>query len=100
MATIILVAFYVYMIARPISYGMKYHAKTEYDGYIYEGEMTFNPDNSMVIWNNNINEEIVSYYYYKDGYVFFILAKTEAEYQEEVAWINVNWTYIYIFCSL
>ena len=42
----------------------------------------------MLIHNTNFDEEYTVFYYYKNGYIFFVLAQTEAEYQEEVAAIN------------
>ena len=87
--TIALLAFYVYMIARPISYGMEYYAKTEYAGVPFECKVTFNADGTMHTWNtNNIDRD--ARYYYKDGYVFFTLATTDEAYKEEVAWIEAN----------
>ena len=48
--------------------------------------MIFYADNTMAIRNTNFDEEYKSYYYYKDGYIFFPLA--EAEYEAEVSAIN------------
>ena len=87
--TIILLGFYIYMIARPISYGMEYYAYTEYEGIVFECKVTFNADGTMHTWNTS-NIDLDSRYYYKDGYVFFTSATTDEAYDQEVAWINAN----------
>ena len=73
--TTILLCFYIYMIARPVSYGMKYHTEYEYEGVAFEGTLIFNADGSMVNLNTNFSEELISRYYYKDGYIFLILSE-------------------------
>lgn len=88
--TIISIGFYAYMLARPISYGISYYNETVYDGGTFEGTMKFYSDGIMVNRNTNFNEEIKSRYYYKDGYVFFTMAETDKEYEEEIASINEN----------
>lgn len=88
--TIISIGFYAYMLARPVSYGMGYHNQTEYDGGVFEGTMKFHADGTMVNFNTNFNEELESRYYCKDGYIFFVLAETDEEYEKEVASINEN----------
>lgn len=88
--TLLSVAFYAYMLARPISYGKEYSNVTEYEGGSFEGTMKFYADGTMVNSNNNFDQEMKSRYYYKDGYVFFTLAETDEEYEEEVASINEN----------
>ena len=52
--------------------------------------MKFSPDKTMVIRNSNYGIEMKSYYYYKDGYIFFTLAETKEEYEQEVTYINEN----------
>lgn len=89
-ATTILFGFYIYMIARPISYGIKYHTEFEYKGVPFEGTLIFNGDGSMVNANTNFDEELISFYYYKDGYIFFTKAETNSDYEKEVEWINSN----------
>ena len=89
-ATVILLGFYVYMLARPISYGMAYNNKTEYDGGVFEGTMKFYSDETMTNSNTNFYDELESRYYYKDGYVFFTIADTDEKYEEEVDFINKN----------
>ena len=89
-ASIIFIGFYTYMLARPISYGMSYHNKTSDEGGFFEGTIKFYSDGTMVNCNTNFNEEMNSRYYYKDGYVFFTSAKTDKEYEEEIASINEN----------
>lgn len=44
----------------------------------------------MSFVNTNYDEEKTGFYYYQDGYVFFLTAKTEDEYEEEVAYISEN----------
>lgn len=89
-ATVILLGFYVYMLARPISYGMAYHNKSEYAGGVFEGTMKFYSDETMTNSNTNFYDEFNSRYYYKDGYVFFTMADTDEKYEEEVDFINKN----------
>ncbi len=88
--TIISIGCYAYMLAIPISYGMSYHNETVYEGGSFEGTMRFYYGGTMVNSNTNFDEEIKSRYYYKDGYVFFTLAETDKEYEEEIASINEN----------
>lgn len=88
--TIASIIFYTYMIARPISLGMGYHNESEYYGGVFEGTMKFHSDGTMVNRNSNFNEELRSRYYYKDGYVFFVLAETDEAYEKEIASINEN----------
>ncbi len=88
--TILSIGFYVYMLARPISYGMNYHNEVVYEGVSFEGNLKFYPDGTMVNKNTNFEEEMKSYYYYKNGYVFNLVAETEDEYNAEVANINEN----------
>ena len=90
--TILMLGFYIYMIARPISYGMDYYSKTEYKGGVFEGTMKFYPDTTMYNKNTNLDEEMKSRHYYKNGYVFFMVADTDEEYNAEVAYINDNFT--------
>lgn len=78
----------IYGLTRPISYESSYYNASFYEGEDFNGTMTFHPDNTMVIRNTNFEEEFQSYYYYKNGYIFFTLAKTAAEYEAEVAAIN------------
>ena len=86
--SILFLAFYAYMLARPISYGMAYRNVTEYVGGSFEGIIQYYPDKTMVNRNTNFDGEMKSYYYYKNGYVFFTVAKTEEVYNEEIADIN------------
>ena len=88
--TIISIGLYTYMIARPVSFGMAYHNETEYEGGVFEGTMKFNSDGTMVNKNTNFEEEMKSFYYYKDGYVFYTTAGTNVDYETEVAKINEN----------
>ena len=88
--TVLFLGFYAYMLARPISYGMGYHNKTEYAGAVFEGTLTFYPDGKVINKNTNFQKALEDYYYYKNGYVFTLMAQTEAEYDAEVAYINEN----------
>ena len=80
--------FLVQISKRPISYGMAYTNKTEYDGGVFEGAIEFTRDGKQIITNSNLDESIETRYYYKDGYVFFLAAETDEEYDAEVAMIN------------
>ena len=86
----LLLAVYLYMIVRPISYGMDYRNVTEYDGGVFEGAMTFHTDSTMSNRNTNLDEIFESRYYYSDGYIFFTLAETDEDYAAEVAAIEDN----------
>ena len=86
--TVMLLGAYVYMLARPISYGMEYHNETVFQGQSFEGTMKFYPNKTMVISNSNFKEEQQSRYYYQDGYIFFTAAMTDEAYEEEVAMIK------------
>ena len=86
--TILSLGFYAYTLIRPVSYKMAYTNSSVYAGVEFEGRMEFYSDSTMLTKNNSFNEGLESYYYYKDGYVFFMLSETEEEYQEEVANIN------------
>lgn len=88
--TVILLGFLVYMMARPVSYGMGYHNETVYDDRVFEGTMKFYPDGTMVNRNTNFEGEMQSRYYYKNGYIFFTLAENNEAYEEEVSYINEN----------
>ena len=88
--TALSLAFYTYMLVRPISYGMGYRTEVVYDGETFEGVMEFSPDLTVVNSNTNFDEEMVSRYYYKDGYVFFTLAQTDEDFAEEVEDIQNN----------
>lgn len=88
--TILSLGFYVYMLARPVSFGMSYHNSTVYEGEVFEGNMKFSSDSTMLTKNTSFNEEIESYYYYKNGYIFFTMAETEEAYQKEVESINAD----------
>ena len=80
----------IYAMTGPIFYGASYYHATFYEGEDFNGSMTFYPDNTMMIDNTNFDEEFTAYYYYRDGYIFFIFAETEAEYEAEVAAINAD----------
>lgn len=90
LVTVLFLGFYTYMLARPISYGMSYHNETVYEGEVFEGDLKFYPDGKVVIKNTNFDETLEDYYYYKDGYVFTLMAEADEEYEAEVAYINDN----------
>lgn len=81
---------YAYMIARPISYGMTYLNSVVYEGYAFEGTITFYPNGKVISKNSTFDDPFEMYYYYKDGYVFTLIAKTDEDYEAEVARINEN----------
>ena len=89
-AAIILLVVGIYGMTRPMSYGTDYYHAAFFEGEDFNGTMAFYSDNTMVIRNTNFDGEYKSYYYYKNGYIFFIFAQTEAEYQEEVAAIDAD----------
>lgn len=79
-----------FILARPISYGMSYHTESTTNGITFEGTLIFDPDGTMLVKNPNFDMETKYRYYYKDGYVFTLLAQTDEEYDAEVAYINEN----------
>ena len=89
-AVVVSLIFYVNMLAQPISYGRPYRHASVYDGDDFDSEMVFYPDWTMVVRNTNFDEDMKFYYYYMDGYLFFTMAQTEEEYEEEVTRINAN----------
>ena len=89
-ATVLFLVFYTYMLARPISYGMSYHNKIVYEGAAFEGTLKFYPSGKVITDNTNFDEPFENYYYYRDGYVFSLMAVTDEEYEAEVAYINEN----------
>lgn len=90
LVTVLFLGFYAYMLARPISYGMSYHNEIVYEGVAFEGTIKYYPDGTILNKNTNFDEEMKGYYYYKDGYVFTLMAETDEAYEAEVAYINEN----------
>ena len=88
--TIVSLCFYVMMLAKPITYGQPYYHASVYEGDDFSGTLTFYPDNTMLVENTTFVEPMKSYYYLKDGYLFFTLAETQEEYDAEVAMIDEN----------
>ena len=88
LVTGLFLGFYAYMLARPISYGMVYRNETVYEGEVFEGELTFYRNGRMKNENTNFDQPIEGYYYYQDGYVFSLMAQSEAEYEAEVEYIR------------
>ena len=89
-AAIIAFVFYEYVVMRPISFGMEYHASTEYEGYAFEGSIKFYSDGTSITKNSNFDQAVVSYYYQKNGYHFLTMASTEDQFAEEIEWIDQN----------
>ena len=88
--TVLLTGSYVYLLTCPIAYGMEYRNETVYEGEVFKGSLKYSPDGKVISKNTNFDEPIEFYYYYKDGYVFNLVAKNDAEYEAEVAYINEN----------
>ncbi len=88
--TVLFLGFYVYMIARPVSYGMAYTNSSVYEGETFEGRLEFSSDSTMLTKNSSFKDGFKAYYYYKNGYIFFTMAETEEEYQNEVDSIDAN----------
>ena len=88
--TVLLLGSYVCIVASPVTYGMKYRNETVYEGEVFKGSLKYSPDGKVVGENTNFDEPFEMYYYYKDGYVFNLMAKNDEEYEAEVAAINAN----------
>jgi hypothetical protein len=88
--TVLFLGFYVYMLARPISYGMSYHNETVYEGVTFEGTLKFGTNGKVLNKNSTFKEAFENYYYYKDGHVFTLMAKNDVDYEAETAYINKN----------
>ena len=88
--TVLTIVFYTYMLVRPVSYGMGYLTETVYEGETFKSAMKFKANGTVLIRNTNLPEELENRYYYKKGYVFMLMAKTDEEYDEEVSYINDN----------
>ena len=88
--TVLLTGSYVYLITCPIAYGMKYRNETVYAGEVFKGSLKYTADGKVISENTNFDEPIEFYYYYKDGYVFNLMATNDEEYEAEVAAINAN----------
>lgn len=85
---VLLLGVYVYMLARPISYGMKYHNETVYEGQKFVSDIKFNSDKTMTVTNAAYEDGQDFRYYYKNGYIFNLMAQTDEEYEIEVEAIN------------
>ena len=88
--TVLLLGSYVYIIASPVTYGMKYRNETVYEGEVFKGSLKYSPDGKVIGENTNFDEPFEMYYYYKDGYVFNLMATNDEEYEAEIAYINEN----------
>ena len=89
-ATVLFLGSYVYLLTCPISYGMKYRNETVYEGQVFEGSLKYTADRKVISENTNFDEPLEMYYYYKDGYVFHLMATNDEQYEAEVAYINEN----------
>ena len=88
--TVLLLGSYIWIVANPVTYGMKYRNETVYEGEVFKGSLKYSPDGKVISENTNFDEALEMYYYYKDGYVFNLLATNDEEYEAEVAYINEN----------
>ena len=88
--TVLALVYYVCVVANPVTYGMKYLNETVYEGEVFKGSLKYSPDGKVISENSNFDEPFEMYYYYKDGYVFNLVATTDEEYEAEVAYINEN----------
>jgi hypothetical protein len=88
--TVLALVYYVCVVANPVTYGMKYFHESAYEGKEFKGSLKYFPDGKVINENTNFDEPRELYYYYKDGYVFNLMAKTEEQYEAEVKFINEN----------
>ena len=88
--TVLLLGSYVCIVANPVTYGMKYRNETVYEGQAFVGALKYSTDGKVISENTNFDEPLEMYYYYKDGYVFNLMATNDEEYEAEVAYINEN----------
>ena len=88
--TVLLLGSYVYLLTCPIAYGMEYCNESVYEGEVFKGSLKYSLDGKVISENTNFDEPIEMYYYYKDGYVFNLMATNDEEYEAEVAYINEN----------
>ena len=87
---ILLLVVGIYGITRPMSYRSDYYHAVFFEGEVFNGTMTFHKDNTMVVSNTNFDEEFQLFYYYKNGYSFFLLGETQEEREAEVAAIDAD----------
>ena len=88
--TVLLLGSYIWIVANPVTYGMKYRNETVYEGEVFKGSLKYSPDGKVISENTNFDEPLEMYYYYKDGYIFNLMAINDEEYESEVAYINEN----------
>ena len=88
--TVLLLGSYVCIVANPVTYGMKYRNETVYEGEVFKGSLKYSPDGKVISENTNFDEPFEMYYYYKDGYVFHLMATNDEDYEAEVTYINEN----------
>ena len=46
--TVLLLGSYVYIIASPVTYGMKYRNETVYEGEVFKGSLKYYPDGKVI----------------------------------------------------
>ena len=85
---IILLVVGIYGMTRPLSYGLSYYHASFFEGEDFNGTITFDSDNTLVVSNTNFDEELKFFYYYRNGYIFFPLGETQEEFEKEVVAIN------------
>ena len=61
--TVLLLGSYVYIIASPVTYGMKYRNETVYEGQAFVGALKYSPDGKVISENTNFDEPLEMYYY-------------------------------------
>ena len=88
--TVLSLGFYAYMLLRPISYGMEYTHRSEYDGASFSAAWVFDTDNTLLITSDTYPDGEELYYYYTKGNVFTLNATTPEEFEAEVAEIEAD----------
>ena len=86
--TVLSLGFYVYMLIRPVSYGMGYTNVTEYEGDVFKGTMKFKANGKMLNSNTNFDQVLKSRYFYFNGYVFYLASDTDEKCAEEIELIK------------
>lgn len=81
----------IFLAVRPISYNMVYHGVKDDQYGRFESSRIFTRSKFLVNKNNNYDLPIVGFYYYKDGYLFDMSAKSNESYKAEVDMINSRW---------
>ena len=66
--TALLLGSYVYLIARPVTYGMKYRNEPVYEGVVFKGSLKYAPDGKVISKNTNFDEPFEMF---EGGFMFF-----------------------------